>query len=198
MAGDLYSWEKCLGQHTKYHVYCSMTATLAGPCRSLPHAWWVFNRKGRVRMPSSWIFPFFVCVRGILYTPQSINIFQKHRQQERSFIPEEFINCKQICLSWYIFKISYWFMQSIFLKFLPCVYQGIHTLYANISNACMGTHSVFREKPVLHKLFLRATKQRNSHALGKPHFNPQPNPLSACCWMITWRNLIFIILYTIL
>lgn len=67
-------------------------------------------------------------------------------------------------------------MQSIFLKFLPCVYQGIHTLYANISNACMGTHSVFREKPVLHKLFLRATKQRNSHALGKPHFNPPTQP----------------------
>lgn len=63
-------------------------------------------------------------------------------------------------------------MQSIFLKFLPCVYQGIHTLYANIFNACMGTHSIFREKAVLHKLFLRATKQRNSHALGKPHFNP--------------------------
>jgi hypothetical protein len=67
-------------------------------------------------------------------------------------------------------------MQSIFLNFLPCVYQGIHTLYANIFNACMGTHSIFRKKPVLHKLFLRETQQRNSHALGKPHFNLSTPP----------------------
>lgn len=60
-------------------------------------------------------------------------------------------------------------MQSIFFKFLPCVYQCIHSLYANIIfNVYMGEHSIFREKPALHKLFLRTTEeQRNTHALGK-------------------------------
>ena len=58
-------------------------------------------------------------------------------------------------------------MQSIFFNFLPCVYQCIHSLFANIiSNVYMGEHGIFRENPALHKLFLR-TKQRSSHALGK-------------------------------
>lgn len=51
-------------------------------------------------------------------------------------------------------------MQSIFFKFLPCVYQCIYSLYANIIfNVYMGEHSIFREKPALHKLFLRTTEQ---------------------------------------
>lgn len=59
-------------------------------------------------------------------------------------------------------------MQSIFFNFLPCVYQCIHSLYANIIfNVYMGEHGIFRENPALHKLFLRTTKQRSSHALGK-------------------------------
>ena len=59
-------------------------------------------------------------------------------------------------------------MQSIFFNFLPCVYQCIHSLYANIIfNVYMGEHGIFRENPALHKLFLRTTEQRSSHALGK-------------------------------
>ena len=59
-------------------------------------------------------------------------------------------------------------MQSIFFNFLPCVYQCIPSLYANIIfNVYMGEHSIFRENPALHKLFLRTTEQRSSHALGK-------------------------------
>ena len=59
-------------------------------------------------------------------------------------------------------------MQSIFFNFLPCVYQCIPSLYANIIfNVYMGEHGIFRENPALHKLFLRTTEQRSSHALGK-------------------------------
>lgn len=60
-------------------------------------------------------------------------------------------------------------MQSIFFKFLPCVYQCIYSLYANIIfNVYTGEHSIFREKPALHKLFLR-TEQWSTHALRKLH-----------------------------
>lgn len=58
-------------------------------------------------------------------------------------------------------------MQSIFFNFLPCVYQCIHSLYANtIFNVYTGENSKFRKKAALHKLFLRTPEQRSSRALS--------------------------------
>lgn len=158
MAGNLYSWEKT--SWTKYHVYCTMTDWFRWD-PSHQSRYLIAKARLEDEAPGTFLSLF---MWGSIFA----HLFNHSQQKKRSFSTwgiQKF--CKQICLSWCRFKISYWFMQSIFFfKFLPCVYQCTHSLYANIFSVYMREHSIFRENPALHKLFLKKWA-KSSHALGK-------------------------------